>query len=314
MVLGIDLGGTKLATALFTESGTLVGKESYALEHRTGKDVGKLIREAITKSLETAESSVRAIGISVPGIARTKTGTVWAPNIPGWEDYPLLKEIRGMVANMAVRMDSDRACSMLGELWKGNARGCNDVIYLAVGTGIGAGILIDGKILRGANDIAGSVGWMALDKPFQDKYIPCGCFEYYASGNGIAKLTFEILSNERDYKGILNEYNHEALTAHHVFDAYKANDAVAVRVFEECVQYWGMAVANLISIFNPEKIIFGGGVFGPALQFLKPIQAEARKWAQPVSMRDTVFESSGLHGDAAIYGAAYLALNKGTNH
>jgi glucokinase len=310
MVLGVDLGGTKLAIALFSEAGTLLSRDIVALDHRSGEQVGKLITDSVQHYLASSERPVRAIGVSVPGISHAKTGTVWAPNIPGWENYPLLAEIKNYASDIPVSIDSDRACCMLGELWQGNARGCKDAIYLAVGTGIGAGILIDGKILRGSHDIAGAVGWMALDKPFQNKYIACGCFEYYASGDGIAKLTREVLAQEKKYKGPLKNYEVDRLTAHHVFQAFDQNDAVAEKVFAECIQYWGMAVANLISIFNPEKIIFGGGVFGPALKFLKPIQEEARKWAQPISISQVTFEGSGLHGDAAIYGAGFLALNK----
>jgi glucokinase len=167
--------------------------------------------------------------------------------------------------------------------------------------------------LRGSRDIAGSIGWLALDKPFQKKYVQCGCFEYYASGDGIARLTRELLAQDVSYNGVLREGPPDHLTAHHVFDAYEKNDALAARVFDECIQYWGMAVANLISIFNPEKIIFGGGVFGPAIRFLERIRDEARKWAQPISMAQVRFEASGLHGDAAIYGAGFLALNKMSN-
>ena len=309
-ILGIDLGGTKLATALFSESGTLLSKDVIALDHRTGAEVGKLITEQVKKYRVSEGSSLQAIGVSVPGISHRKTGTIWAPNIPGWEDYPLLQEIKQISGDVPVSIDSDRACCMLGEIWQGNARGCKDAIYLAVGTGIGAGILIDGNILRGSHDIAGAVGWMALDKPFQKKYIACGCFEYYASGEGIAKLTREILAADLTYKGTLKNYAPEKITAHHVFAAFEDNDPVAVQVFGECIEYWGMAVANLISIFNPEKIIFGGGVFGPAVKFIKPIQEEAAKWAQPISISQVSFEQSGLHGDAAIYGAGFLALKK----
>ena len=306
-VLGIDLGGTKLAIASFSDAGKLLSKDAFPLDHRVGKDVGELITRAVTVYLDKGDFPVRAIGLSVPGIARAKTGTVWAPNIPGWDDYPIVEEIRAMVGDISVGIDSDRACCMLGELWQGNARGCQDAIYLAVGTGIGAGVLIDGKILRGAHDIAGAVGWMALNKPFQDKYIQCGCFEYYASGDGIAKLTRECLALDTSYKGVLRDYEGNKLSAHHVFEAYDQGDPLAAKVFSECIQYWGMAVANLISIFNPEKIIFGGGVFGPALRFLDRIFEEARKWAQPISMTQVAFEPSGLHGDAAIYGAGFLA-------
>lgn len=313
-VLGIDLGGTKLATALFSESGALIAKNVTALDHRSGRDVGMLITASVQQYFRSGSPAVRSIGISVPGIAHANRGTVWAPNIRGWEDYPLRDEIRTVAGEIPVNLDSDRACCMLGELWQGNAQGCRDAIYLAVGTGIGAGILIDGRILRGAHDIAGSVGWLALDKPFQSKYIPCGCFEYYASGDGIAKLTRELLAGRVDYRGSLRGIPADQLTAHHVFQAYENEDILAGQVLNECIQYWGMAVASLISIFNPEKIIFGGGVFGPALRFLKPIADEARKWAQPISMKQVVFEGSGLHGDAAIYGAGFLALKKMTDN
>ena len=312
MILAIDLGGTKLATALFSESGTQIKKDSVPLGGWTWRDVGKMIMENISVNLALAESPVVAIGVSVPGISRTGTGTVWAPNIPGWDDYPLMDEIRQVAGDISVSIDSDRACGVLGERWQGSAQGCSHVIYLAVGTGIGAGVLIDGKVLRGTQDIAGSVGWMALDKPFREKYIASGCFEYYASGDGISKLAHEMLDAEPGYNGVLSKHG-ATLTAHHVFDAYDQRDALAVRVLDECIQYWGMGIANLISIFNPEKIIFGGGVFGPALKFLTPIYEEARKWAQPVSMSHVTFEPSGLKGDAAIFGAAYLALKQINN-
>ena len=309
-IIGIDLGGTKLATAFFSESGELLSKEVHALDHREGADVGKLITGQVKMYLQREGKPVRSIGVSVPGISHQDTGTIWAPNIPGWEDYPLLAEIKKVAADIPVSIDSDRACSILGEIWQGNAKGCKDAIYLAVGTGIGAGILIDGKILRGSQDIAGSIGWMALDKPFHKKYIACGCFEYYASGEGIAKLTNELLKAEIGYQGVLKNITPSDLTAHNVFDAFESDDLLAKKVFDECIQYWGMAVANLISIFNPEKIIFGGGVFGPAIRFIEPIRREATKWAQPISMQQVRFEASGLHGDAAIFGAGFLALQK----
>jgi glucokinase len=313
MIVSIDLGGTKLATALFSEEGQLIRKDVVALDRRSGKDVGLLITGEVAKHLRTTEAAVTAIGVSVPGISHPSTGRVWAPNIPGWDDYPLVEEIRKASGNLSVAMDSDRACCILGEAWKGNARGCRDAIFLAVGTGIGAGILIDGRILRGAQDIAGAVGWMALDKPFQTKYTPCGCFEYYASGDGIAKLTRELLSNEKEYHGILRDFKAEDITAHTVFEAFDKGDALALRVFDEAIQYWGMAVANLISIFNPEKIIFGGGVFGPALKFLEAIREQAGKWAQPVSMKKVLFQASDLGGDAALYGAGFIALDTLSN-
>ncbi len=313
-LLGIDLGGTKLAVGIFSESGKILSKEIIQLGGRTGKDVSLLITKAITKhqSLNTV-SPVESIGVSVPGISRIKTGTVWAPNIPGWEDYPLMQEIKQVAENVSVTIDSDRACYILGEYWQGGAKQINDAIFLAVGTGIGAGILINGKVLRGAHDIAGAIGWMALDKSFKNKYIGCGCFEYHASGEGIAKIAKELLTDQKDYYGDLKKIEPAKLTAANIFSAYEKNDTVAVLVIQQCIEFWGMAVANLVSLFNPEKIIFGGGVFGPAVQFISAIREEAAKWAQPISITQVSLESSVLGGDAGIYGAAFLALQN-RNH
>ncbi|MGV3685347.1 MAG: ROK family protein [Daejeonella sp.] len=308
-VLGIDLGGTKIAAALFSAAGDMISKESVALHGKKGSEVGGLVTELVEKFLRTsAESGITAIGVCVPGISRISSGTVWAPNIPGWDDYPLLKELQDVCGSIPVVIDSDRACYILGENWKGAAKGCSDAIYLSVGTGIGAGILINDTILRGAHDIAGCIGWMALDGPFKDKYIPCGCFEYHASGEGIAKVCRELLQETTEYNGILSDKALDDITAADVFSAYDQGDGIAREVMDQCIRFWGMAIANLISLFNPEKIIMGGGVFGPAARFIPEIKAEADKWAQPISVTQVSIEHSRLGGDAGVYGAAYLAL------
>jgi glucokinase len=312
-VIGFDLGGTKLSGAVFSKDGKIISKETVLLEKRKGNEVGSLIKEQVKKLLSN-HSDVEAIGVSVPGISYSKTGNVWAPNIPGWDDYPLLKVIKEPAGEkIRVTIDSDRACYILGEVWQGSARGCKDAIFLAVGTGIGAGILVNGEILRGSNDIAGAIGWMALDRPFQEKYISCGCFEYHASGEGLAKVGKEFLQKEINYEGILNIKKENHLTANDIFEAYNQKDPLAEKVIRQAIEFWGMAVANLVSLFNPEKIIFGGGVFGPALRFLDDIKSEAKKWAQPISINQVKLEGSMLGGDAGMYGAGYLALKQSVN-
>jgi glucokinase len=251
---------------------------------------------------------VEAIGISVPGISFINKGTVWAPNIEGWENYPLLEEVKNVAGDIPVFIDSDRACYILGEVWQGNAKGCKDAIFLAVGTGIGAGILINGNILRGSNDIAGCVGWMALNRPFIDFYKNCGCFEYHASGEGIGKAARKYLTENLENDGELAGTIIEEITSYDVFNAYKNGHPIAKKILGDCVEYWGMAVANLVSLFNPEKIILGGGVFGPALSLIPEILTEAEKWAQPVGIKQVKLEPSGLGGDAGVFGAGYLAL------
>lgn len=310
-VLALDLGGTKLATAVFTEEGTILREKRMALAGRGGAELGTLIASQVKEVFSEQQSKgkeISAIGICVPGISDREKGTVWAPNIPGWEHYPLYEEIQKVAAGVPVAIESDRSCYILGESWKGAAQGCTDAIFLAVGTGIGAGILANGAILRGARGVSGAIGWMALERPFQESYQPCGCFESKASGEGMAKLARVLLSEQHGYKGPLMSKPLQQISSYDVFDAYEANDPVARQVIGECIVLWGMAIANLVSLFNPPKIILGGGVFGPAVKFIPAICAEARKWAQPVSMQQVSIEASALGSQAGLYGAGLLAL------
>ncbi len=310
-LLGIDLGGTKLASALFNEEGKILSRDITSLDDRKGHEVGKLITGKIVFMIGSAEKQgdkVKSVGLSVPGISNSGAGTVWAPNIPGWSEYPLYAEVKSIAGKIPVAVDSDRACYVLGESWKGNAIGCRNVIFLAVGTGIGAGILINGEVLRGSNDIAGAIGWMALSRPFENKYSECGCFEYYASGEGISKIAKSMIERDKLYKGELKKKAIDKIASPDVFSAYENGDPIAAGIISQCIDFWGMAAANLVSLFNPEKIIFGGGVFGPAGKLIPEIRQEAIKWAQPVSITKVAFDTSALEGDAGVYGAAYLAL------
>ncbi|MDR3350350.1 MAG: ROK family protein [Prevotellaceae bacterium] len=313
MIIGIDLGGTKITGAVFSPWGTVRCKQSALLEQRQGTDVGRLVRAVITQLIASSEADggqVEAIGACVPGITNSKTGTVWAPNIPGWEDYPLQQELEAAFRPAQVHIASDRTCCILGESWKGAAQGCNNALFLAVGTGIGLGILADGRILHGHGDIAGATGWMALGAPYRETYKTCGCFETYASGNGIARQAQLRLKDGRYTKTLLRKKAPETITAEDVFCVYNRNnkDALAGQVMDKAIAMWGMAAANLVSLFNPEKIIWGGGVFGPATQYLQRIYEEAARWAQPVAIRQVRFEPSRLGGDAGLYGAGNLAL------
>jgi glucokinase len=291
----------------------MLSRKVSSIGNNKGREVGMLVADHIGSMINEAKSAgnrINSIGISVPGISHVSKGTVWAPNIEGWEDYPLLNEIRTLCGVIPVTIDSDRACYILGESWQGNARGCRDAIFLSVGTGIGAGIMINGEILRGSRDIAGCIGWMALQRPFAEKYAGCGCFEYFASGEGIARLARALLIERNEYSGELRNTDLESIRASDVFEAYDHGDTVAEIVINTSIEFWGMAIANLVSLFNPEKIILGGGVFGPAVKLLPAIRAEADKWAQPVGMQDVTLDSSGLEGDAGVYGAGFLALKK----
>ena len=319
-VIGIDLGGTKINGAIFDSEGNRLHQTVGFLEGKKGAEVGQLITVIISELQQiSGATDIEAIGICVPGISDTKTGCVWAPNIPGWENYPLQKEVEDFLKHPAINavgtnaicpvvIAGDRSCYILGETWKGAAQGANDAVFIAVGTGIGMGILVNGQILNGHAGISGAAGWLALDMKYEADYVQYGCFESNASGNGIARCAQRLLKGNVFKDSLLKAYPIESITAHEVFDAWSKNDSLAVQVIERAVQLWGMAAANIVSLFNPEIIVWGGGVFGPAAQLLDRIYEEACRWAQPIAIRQVRFEISQLSGDAGLYGAGRLVL------
>ena len=312
VVIGADLGGTKLSVAVCSGDGTFLQQRLHALEGRGGSEAGAFVAGVITEVVDACaaiDQPVMSVGICVPGIARPD-GTVWAPNISGWDEYPLQKEVSAAVGGLPVTLSSDRSGYILGEVWKGQAQGCGHAVYLSVGTGIGAGILVDGIILEGVEGIAGAIGWMAVEEPNGSLPGNVGSFESMASGDGIVRQAGRIISERPEYSGMLRCESGSSLKTSDVFEADLKGDPVAREVIERCVDIWGKAVANLISLFNPQVVVLGGGVFGPAARFLPQIRIEAERWAQPIAFRQTRIEVSALGGDAGLYGACRLAWDR----
>lgn len=310
-VIAVDLGGTKLATAVYSDDGTALHRDVSALDGRGGREVGALIVDRIAAARGHAHDAT-SVGVCIPGLYRESAGTVWAPNIPGWDDYPLRDELaHALGAGLSFAIDSDRAAYILGETWLGAARGARDAIYLAVGTGIGAGILADSRIVRGHDGTAGAIGWLAMGRPWRAEYERCGHFEYHASGPGLVNVARELMDQDPSYAGALRQLDRShgdtRLDAAALFDAYTHGDLLARRVIDDAIELWGMATANLVSLFDPEVIVFGGGVFGPATRFLDRIEREARRWAQPIAMRRVKLVASALGTDAGLVGAARIA-------
>jgi glucokinase len=307
-VLALDIGGTKIAAAAFTDEGAEVAGAVEPIAGRQGDDVGDLATELLhdvrARALDRGHR-IAAIGAIIPGIWYEARGRAWAPNIPGWDDYPLRDVLIAAAGGAPVAIDSDRAGYILGETWQGVARGCTNAVFLAIGTGIGAGILVDGRILRGARDIAGAVGWLALGARYREGYSDCGCFEYNASGPGIVKVAQDILSTSTLPSPLRDR---PTLTTAAVFDAAEDGDAIAGQVIDNAIEHWGMATANMVSTFDPEMVVFGGGVFGPAARYLERIHEVATRWAQPISMPQVRLAVSSLGGNAGLLGAGHLAL------
>ena len=314
-VIAVDLGGTKVVSGIINDEANVRFLRKNLLNGRKGAEVGALITENIKGQISKAaynKIKVTGIGICVPGSVDPETKRVWCPNIPGWEDFPLEEVIREEIgAELEIFVDSDRSCYAYGEIWQGAGQGCNNVVVMAVGTGIGAGIVIDGRPLHGACDIIGATGWMALEHPYDKKFDAMGCLEHYASGVGISNCAKKMVRANKEYDGYLRSISNSRITTAVVFEAYEQGDPIAREVIDKAITMWGMASANIVSLLNPEKVIWGGGVFGPAAKFIDRIYAEALKWGQPLSMRRVKFVHNALPGSAGLLGSGYLALNHG---
>lgn len=310
---GIDVGGTKIASALFTPAGQILARDKIAIDKAggdaaAGQVAGRI--EALAEAARAAGGRLLAVGICVPGIAYSASGKVWAPNIPGWDQYPLLERIRGHVpeGHVPFVLESDRSACVAGEAWRGAAAGARDAVFLAVGTGIGAGIISGGRVLHGHEDIAGAVGWFGLDPVFKPDYAAMGSFEAEASGNSVARKARARLeqgrpSAMRDLAG----GDLAAVTAEVVAEAARRADPAALEVVAEVVTYLAMGVANIVSILNPEVVVLGGGLFQAADIYLEPVRREFRRWAQPLAARAVRIEPSALGEDAGLYGCGKLS-------
>jgi glucokinase len=335
---GVDVGGTKIASALFTRAGEISAKDKIAIDKSGGDaaagQVGDKI-EALAKAARAAGGRLAAVGISVPGIVYSASGKVWAPNIPGWDQYPLLEKIGLFVratsiaasrrtslvlgeepkisghvpqVNVPLVLESDRSAYVAGESWRGAAAGARDAVFLAVGTGIGAGIISGGRVLHGHEDIAGAVGWFGLNPAFKPEYASMGCFEAEASGNSVARKARELLERGRaSSMTVFAGGRIEGVTAEVVAEAARNKDPLALEVVAETVTYLAMGIANIVSILNPEVVVVGGGLFQAADVFLEPVRREFKRWAQPLAARKVRIELSGLGEDAGLYGCGKLA-------
>jgi glucokinase len=311
--IGIDVGGTKISAALFTPVGKMSSRTKTPIDTSHPDNAISQIIE-IVRNLESIVdregAEIKTIGIAIPGIVYQATGKVWAPNIPGWEDYPLWDNLRRETA-IPITLDSDRSAYVLGEQWRGVAKNLKDIVFLAVGTGIGAGIMIDGLLCRGSEDIAGAVGWFALDPIFREEYAEMGCFEAEASGNSVARKAIQLLKEEESsimFK--LVERNLERITAEKVVEAARKSDVLAMKVIQSVIKYLSMGIANIVSILNPQMIVLGGGLFQAGDLFLDPIRTEFRRWAQPIAAKHVKIELSALGEDAGLFGAGKLAWDQ----
>ena len=286
-----DLGGTKIAAARVESTGRI----THRLLAPTPPDGGVTVVEAIISLLQRLPAKgACALSVGVPGLAYPG-GIVWAPNISGWERMRLGDMLHRQFG-LPVLVESDRNAFVTGEAWQGAAKGCRDIAFIAIGTGIGAGIISGGRLVRGHGELAGCLGWMAVRDRFLPVYKTVGCLEAHVAGPGIARAAQRVLERPTDARQVVN--------------LARSGNAGARKVIAEAGRYLGLALANVVDVLNPQMIVIGGGVSAAGDLPLAPARETMERWAQPLAVRQVRITRSRLGGRAGLLGAAKLCFDR----
>lgn len=308
-IVGVDLGGTTVKLAFLTEEGDIVTKWEIPTNK---KDSGKYIASDIAKAIKQKQNELNcdllSIGMGVPGPVDFENGVVINGVNIGWVNFPIKKELQNE-SGLSVVVDNDANIAALGEMWKGAGNGAKDVVAVTLGTGVGGGVIANGKIVHGKKAAAGEIGHITS---VISGGAPCncgkmGCLETIASATGIARIAIEKIK-ESDMKGALAEYYQKngEVSAKEVFAFYNT-DEIAREVVEEISLHLGFALANVANTLNPEKIVIGGGVSKAGNDLLKSVDKYFKKFAFSVVAESTSLSIATLGNDAGVVGAAWLA-------
>jgi len=304
-VLAVDLGGTKCAAAVVDRKGKIVSSRTVPVDVSSSSGpVLQMIQLAkdLAGGKKPADAYVAA-AVAIPGLVR-RNGTVWAPNLPGWKHMPLTRRLTRALA-IPVRVESDRNAAVLGESWLGAARGKSDAIVLMIGTGIGAGILSGGRIIRGAHELSGCAGWLTVTREAVQAAQGHGELESLVAGPAIARVAQQRLRDGE--ASSLTRLHVSNITAHEVAAAARQGDGLAVDIFNGAGRLLGFAVANLVSLFDPEVIILGGGMAAVADLYLGPLQKAMFERAQPLAANQVRVVVSRMADTVNLLGCARLA-------
>lgn len=305
---GVDVGGTTVKLGLFDAEGGLVDKwEIPTVTENHGEAILPDVAKSILAKMEERgipEWDVAGIGIGVPGPVDRNGRLVGRAVNLGWESFDIPKTL-GAYIKVPVKAANDANVAAFGEMWQGGGKGYENMVAVTLGTGVGGGIIVDGRLLAGATGAGGEIGHLHLQ---DDETESCncrnrGCLEQYASATGIVRLAKRRLA-EDDKASSLREGEISAKT---VFDAVKAGDEVAVEIAERFGDYLGKGLAIVAAVVNPEVFVIGGGVSKAGEILLTFVEPNFQKYAFP-QCRGAKFVLAKLGNDAGIYGAAALVL------
>lgn len=304
---GVDIGGTTVKMGLFNGAGEIV--EKWEIVTRTENE-GEAILPDIAASINAkvaehkiAKEEVLGVGVGVPAPV-TSEGIINGSANLGWKYKEAKRELEELTG-LKAEFGNDANVAALGEMWKGGGAGCKNMVMVTLGTGVGGGVIINGKILVGENGAGGEIGHLCVNYEETDHCGcgNCGCLEQYASATGITRLAKKKLANETRQTML----NAETVSAKEVFDAVKAGDEVAKEVAEEMGTYLGHALANLAVVADPAVFVIGGGV-SKAGEVLLPYIEKPYQEKAFFANKKAKFTLATLGNDAGICGAAKLIL------
>jgi glucokinase len=295
--IGVDLGGTNLRAAAIDGEGLILHRVSVPVNFNSGPEsVVKHIAEVI-KSIgtRTGRTGLRGVGIGVPGYIDIEAGFVLgSANLPGFQGFPVRDEIQKCLGTPII-LENDANVAALGEWWIGAGKNVKDLVLLTLGTGIGGGIIVDGKVLHGFLGMAGELGHMTVYPDGNPCGCGnCGCLEKHASATAIAAM------------GRMMHFGKEDVTAADVYALALAGNDRAKLIFESVGRALGIALANLINLFNFPLYLLSGGPLPAWDMFAPSMFAEVRRRSFTFARTGTKIEKAALAGDAGLFGAAYL--------
>ncbi|HKV49900.1 MAG TPA: ROK family protein [Gemmatimonadaceae bacterium] len=312
-ILGVDLGGTNIVAGAMPEDGsreiavrsepTHAERGSEAVVDRIVSMLAQVISDVIEKHGAQPHDFL-GVGVGAPGpLDRERGVVVVAPNL-GWRDFPLRDAISDRI-RLPATLDNDANCATVGEWWRGAAQGGRNVVGITIGTGIGGGIVIDGRLFHGSSDVAGEIGHTTIDST--GRYCRCGnygCLEAYASGPAIALRAREAL--ERDEVSALHKMvkgDLDLLTAATVYEAAHRGDALALEVVRDTARFLGTGIANLLNTVNPDVVVITGGVTRAGDRLFEPLRAEVKRRAFRPAVAACRIVPGTLEGTAGMVGA-----------
>jgi len=313
-VVGVDIGGTNIVVGTVAEDGSAVhGVRSAPTLSEEGPQavlgrIARLVQASMAEAEKTAgvaRDRIVGVGIGSPGPLDRERGLVLlTPNL-GWRDLPL-RELVSEAVGLPATLDNDANCAVYGEWWVGAARGARYVVGLTIGTGIGGGIVIDGKIYHGTSDVAGEIGHTTIDST--GRLCKCGnygCLEAYASGPAIAARAVEGIASGVDTRlPAMVGGDLAKITAQTVYEAARANDDYALEVVRDTAKFLGAGVGNLVNILNPDIVVIVGGVTLAGDQLFVPLRTEVKRRAFKPAVERCRIVAGDLPGTAGVVGAA----------